>query len=92
MNHYGTSRTYCTGIYDNQNNRELQNSNQVIIELNNLHEENLALKRADTITDLETQISRLKYENELLKDELEQCRAVIDKKWSEYLKKKEVIE
>lgn len=45
MNHYGTSRTYCTGIYDNQNNRELQNSNQVITELNALHEENEQLKR-----------------------------------------------
>ena len=45
MNHYGTSRTYCTGIYDNQNNRELQNSNQVIAELNALHKENEQLKR-----------------------------------------------
>ena len=46
MNHYGTSRTYCTGIYDNQNNRELENSSQVIYELNALHEENQALKKA----------------------------------------------
>jgi len=42
-NHYGTSRTYCTGIYDNKNNRELQNSNQVIMELNALNEENQKL-------------------------------------------------
>ena len=45
MNHYGTSRTYCTGIYDNQNNRELQNSNQIITELNALHDENEQLKQ-----------------------------------------------
>ena len=44
-NHYGTSRTYCTGVYDNQNNRELKNVNQVITELNALHEENQQLKK-----------------------------------------------
>ena len=27
---------------------------------------------------------QLKYKNELLSDELEQCKAVIDKKWSDY--------
>lgn len=43
-NHYGTSRTYCTGVYDNQNNRELKNTSQVINELNTLHEENEQLK------------------------------------------------
>lgn len=43
--------------------------------LNNLHEENIALK----------------YKNELLQDELKQCKAVIDKKWMEYLKEKELI-
>ena len=32
---------------------------------------------------------QLKNQNELLSDELEQCKAVIDNKWSEYLKKKE---
>ena len=42
--------------------------------LNVLHEEN----------------QRLKYQNEMLSDELEQCKAVIDKKWSEYLKKKSI--
>lgn len=44
-NHYGTSRTYCTGVYDNQNNRELKNASQVITELNALHEENQQLKK-----------------------------------------------
>ena len=43
--------------------------------LNNLHEENISLK----------------YKNELLQDELKQCKAVIDKKWREYLKEKELI-
>lgn len=32
---------------------------------------------------------QLKNQNELLSDELEQCKAVIDNKWGEYLKKKE---
>ena len=44
--------------------------------LNELHEEN----------------QELKYQNEMLSDELEQCKAVIHKKWSEYLKKKGMIE
>jgi hypothetical protein len=35
---------------------------------------------------------QLKHQNELLSDELEQCRAVIDNRWSEYLKKKELEE
>ena len=38
-NHYGASRTYCTGIYDNQDNYELTNSRQVIDKLNALHED-----------------------------------------------------
>lgn len=41
---------------------------------------------------LEEQNKKLKIENELLSDELEQCKAVIAKKWSEYLKKKELSE
>ena len=32
---------------------------------------------------------RLEEENEQLKEEIEQYKAVIDKKWSEYLKQKE---
>lgn len=35
---------------------------------------------------------QLKYQNELLSDELEQCKALINKKWSEYLQKKELEE
>jgi cell division protein FtsB len=42
-------------------------------DMNNLNDEN----------------EQLKHQNELLSDELEQCKAVINKKWSEYLKKKE---
>lgn len=48
---------------------------EVVDRLNALHEENISLK----------------YKNELLQDELKQCKAVIDKKWSEYLKEKELI-
>ena len=32
---------------------------------------------------------QLKYQNEMLSDELQQCKAVINKEWSKYLKKKE---
>ena len=41
---------------------------------------------------LKEDIGLLKYQNELLSDELEQAKAVINKKWSEYLKKKELEE
>ena len=34
---------------------------------------------------------RLEEENRQLKEEIEQYKAVIDKKWSEYLKKHEMI-
>ena len=40
---------------------------------------------------LEEENGQLKYQNELLSDELEQCKAVVNKKWSEYLKKKELL-
>lgn len=39
---------------------------------------------------LKEENEQLKHQNELLSDELEQCKAVINKKWSEYLKKKEL--
>ena len=48
----------------------------IVALLNELYEEN----------------EQLKHQNELLSDELEQCKAVINKKWSEYLKKKELKE
>ena len=35
---------------------------------------------------------RLEEENRQLKEEIEQYKAVIDKKWSEYLKKHEMIQ
>ena len=47
--------------------------------------------KKDSLALLE-QNEKLKRENELLSDELEQCKAVINKKWSEYLKKKELSE
>lgn len=51
--------------------------------LNGLSEENEQLKKEN---------KELKIKNDLLSDELEQAKAVIDKKWSEYLKKKELSE
>ena len=39
---------------------------------------------------LKKENKELKIKNDLLSDELEQCKAVINKKWSEYLKKKEL--
>ena len=44
------------------------------------------------VESLEKENKALKIENELLSDELEQCKAVINKKWGEYLKKKELSE
>lgn len=41
---------------------------------------------------LEEENRRLKIKNDLLSDELEQAKAVINKKWDEYLKKKELSE
>jgi hypothetical protein len=49
-------------------------------------------KRYVTIDNLFTLVEKLDRENEQLKEELLQCKAVINKKWSEYLKKKELIE
>lgn len=44
------------------------------------------------INDLKKQNEELKYENRLFSEELEQCKAVIEKRWSEYLRKKELSE
>ena len=44
------------------------------------------------INKLADENEELKHHNELLSDELEQCKAVINKKWSEYLQKKELME
>ena len=57
-NHYGTSRTYCTGIYDNQNHRELKKSSQVINELNELNDEKEQLH--ERIEDLEGQLEYIR--------------------------------
>ena len=62
--------------------------------LNNLTEENEVCKQAyqevksDAIR-LKNENEQLKYQNEMLSDELQQCKAVINKEWSKYLKKKE---
>lgn len=44
------------------------------------------------LNDFNNENEKLKYENEILSEELEQCKAVIDKTWSEYLRKKELQE
>ena len=41
------------------------------------------------MNELADENEQLKYQNEMLSDELEQCKAVINKEWSKYLKKKE---
>ena len=41
---------------------------------------------------LKKENKELKIKNDLLSDELEQAKAVINKKWDEYLKKKELSE
>lgn len=50
---------------------------------------NVLNSQENKIWELKQENEQLKHQNELLSDELEQCRAVIDKQWSEYLKKKE---
>ena len=62
--------------------------------LNDLSDENEEFKKAlvelKEIGDYqEGRIKELNDENDQLQEELEQCKAVIDNRWSEYLKKKE---
>ena len=45
-------------------------------------------KVCDLLNELYEENRQLKYKNEILSDELEQAKALINKKWSEYLKKK----
>lgn len=44
----------------------------------------------DLLNQVTDENRELKYKNELLSDELEQCKAVIEKRWSEYLRKREL--
>ena len=44
------------------------------------------------LNELNDENEQLKRENELLSDELEQCKAVIDNRWKEYLDKKGDVE
>jgi len=44
------------------------------------------------LNDLYDENEQLKRDNELLSDELEQCKAVIDNRWKEYLDKKGDVE
>lgn len=50
-----------------------------------------ARENANRVGQLERENKELKIKNDLLSDELEQAKAVIHKKWDEYLKKKEII-
>lgn len=54
----------------------------IVDKLNKLSDENEKLSKEN---------KELKIKNDLLSDELEQAKAVIHKKWNEYLKKKELI-
>jgi len=61
----GYNDRYCQDTATNK----LLNQNQTVEYLNNLCEENEQLKSSDTITDLETEIMKLKQENEQLKQQ-----------------------
>ena len=50
------------------------------------------MEYATTCNRLAEENEQLKRENELLSDELEQCKAVIDNRWKEYLDKKGDVE
>ena len=45
LTHYNTSRNYVEGIKDNQSNTELKSIIEIIDLLNELHEENIRLKK-----------------------------------------------
>ena len=51
-----------------------------------------AKENEDMLNRLFEENEQLKRENELLSDELEQCKAVIDNRWEEYLDKKGDVE
>ena len=46
----------------------------------------------DKLNEVAQEKEQLKIQNELLQEELRQCKAVIDKQWGEYLKEKELQE
>lgn len=69
---------YCDydwwAICDNENNNELGISGQEVVDLmNELNDENEAFKNSDNITELETEIMKLKEENKELKEQLKDC-------------------
>ena len=71
------------------------NGGMVVDLLNTLNDENEEFKKAlvelKEIGDYqEGRIKELSDENDQLQEELLQCKAVIDNRWSEYLKKKEL--
>ena len=88
-----SANLYDNGIFIGS----IENGEELIVEvLNQLSDENEQLQKDCTALIYNNQEYRkeneqLKYQAELLKEELEQCKAVIDNKWSEYLKKKELV-
>ena len=50
------------------------------------------LDLAEYVDKLQNENEQLKRENEMLQEEVAQCKAVIDNKWSEYLKGKVMCE
>ena len=63
-----------------------------IRDLTTLNEYTSERQVADYMNRITDENEQLKNQNELLQEELEQCKAVIDKRWNEYLMKKKLIE
>ena len=59
-----------------------------LIDLNNHKFIDYGDECCNLLNELAEENKELKIKNDLLSDELEQAKAVINKKWSEYLKKK----
>ena len=77
-----TQTTFGSGIYDYQAENELCES----------YDEDAYGEVCKKLNEFDKENKELKIKNGLLSDELEQAKAVIDKKWDEYLKKKELSE
>ena len=89
---YSSAPALCdllNGLYDDKIRLECQLRKRTR-QRNQLADLNVKLMEENKM--LTEENNKLKHQNELLSDELEQCKAVINKKWSEYLKKKELDE
>lgn len=76
----------------NDENQQCENEIARLQLINNKLKDKNYTNYKEKIQELLEENNELKYKNELLSDELEQCKAVINKKWDEYLKKKELSE